>query len=338
MRTITLKEPGQFFRSETASPSSLEPGEALVRISRIGICGTDLHAFQGNQPFFSYPRILGHELGVEVLEAPANERGIRAGDRCAVEPYLHCKECVPCRLGRMNCCEKLQVLGVHVDGGMRETLRVPVEKLHKSNQLEFDQLALVETLGIGCHAVQRAALQKDEPVLVIGAGPIGLSIVQFAKVAGANVVLLEASPSRMAFCQEQFHVEHAIDVRDEPLEKIRSVLGGEMPRAVFDATGNPKSMMSSFDYVSSAGRLILVGLYLGEVTFSDPEFHRRELTILSSRNALPDDFVRIIRLMEEGKVDTRPWITHRATYDTLIEEFPGWLQPDAGVVKAILEF
>lgn len=339
MKTIVLEEPERFARVDTAEPNAPGVGEALVRVSRVGICGTDLHAYRGKQPFFSYPRILGHELGVEVVAVGggATAGGIAPGDHCAVEPYLNCGVCRPCRVGRTNCCEKLQVLGVHTDGGMRELITVPVAKLHKSGSLTLDKLALVETLGIGAHAVERGAIQKGEDVLVIGAGPIGLAVVQFARVAGANVVLLETNPARMKFCQEQFHVEHAIDARDRPLEELREVLGGELPLAVFDATGSPQSMCRAFEYVGSTGRLVLVSLVMAEVSFHDPEFHRRELTVFASRNSRPGDFTRIISLMESGAVDTKPWITHRAGFETLVEEFPSWLDPQAGVVKAMLE-
>ena len=337
MKTIILEEPERFTRADTAEPAAVAPGEALVRVSRVGICGTDLHAYRGRQPFFSYPRILGHELGVEVVAVGDHDSGTAIGDRCAVEPYLNCGSCRPCRLGRTNCCEKLQVLGVHTDGGMRELIKVPVAKLHKSETLTLDQLALVETLGIGAHAASRGAIREGEDVLIIGAGPIGLSVVQFAQVAGANVVLLETNPARMKFCQEQFGVEHAIDAREQPLEQLRDVLKGELPLAVFDATGSPQSMCGAFEYVASTGRLVLVSLVVAEVSFHDPEFHRRELTVFASRNSLPEDFSRIISLMEAGTVDTKPWITHRADFDGLVEEFPSWLDPAAGVVKAMLE-
>ncbi|MEM7230654.1 MAG: zinc-binding alcohol dehydrogenase family protein [Planctomycetota bacterium] len=337
MKTITLKEPGTFERSDTDEPNALPDGHALVQVKRVGICGTDLHAFRGRQPFFSYPRILGHELGVEVLDVASGGQGVSAGDHCSVEPYLNCGTCLPCRVGRTNCCQSLQVLGVHTDGGMREQIVVPANKLHRSESLSLDQLALVETLGIGAHAVSRADVQPGENVLVIGAGPIGLSIIQFAQIAGANVAVLEMSEQRMEFCRRQFGVEHCIDARNEPVDALRTALGGELPTAVFDATGSAASMQAAFQYPESTGRLILVGIVQGDISFFDPEFHRRELTILSSRNAVSSDFDRILRFMEEGRIDTSPWITHRASYDHLIEDFPSWLEPESRVVKAMLE-
>ena len=338
MKSITLIEPGRFTLSHCDDPGDPGPGMARIAIDKVGICGTDLHAFRGRQPFFDYPRILGHELGVVVESVGDGVDNVSAGDRCAVEPYLSCGTCVACRAGKTNCCTGLRVLGVHVDGGMKEAIHFPAAKLHPSTTLETRQLALVETLGIGAHAVDRAQPDRGEKVLVIGAGPIGLSVMQFASVAGAEIALLELSPERGAFARAQFGVGRVLSDPDTALEDLESWTDGDLPTAVFDATGNPKSMASAFRYVANGGRLTFVGLVQGDITFSDPEFHRREMTILASRNSRSEDFERIIRLVESGEVDTDPWITHRADYDGFVEAFPGWLDPEAGVVKAILEF
>jgi 2-desacetyl-2-hydroxyethyl bacteriochlorophyllide A dehydrogenase len=338
MRTIVLQEPERFALTETDRPQTLASGEALVRVRRVGICGTDLHAYRGRQPFFTYPRTLGHELGVEIVEVCASAQGLAKGDRCAVEPYLNCNNCIACRRGKPNCCVNMRVLGVHIDGGMSEFITVPVEKLHKSDTLSLDQLALVETLCIGAHAVNRAQLEKGEQVLVIGVGPIGLSVVQFARAAGAQVIVMDTNDNRLQFCREQLGVEYSIGAGDDALTRLQKLTNSDMPTAVFDATGNPQSMQTAFNFPAHGGRLVFVGLFQGEVTFDDPNFHRREMTLLSSRNATPADFHHVISLMESGAIDTTPWITHRASPDTLLQEFPGWLQPQSGVVKAMLEF
>lgn len=336
MKTIVLEEPGRFISTETASPGEPGPDEALVSIGRIGICGTDYHAFRGKQPFFKYPRVLGHELGVTVEAVGANVQAIKVGDRCSVEPYLNCGHCIACRRGKPNCCTNMQVLGVHVDGGMREQILVPAIKLHRSDKLELDQLALVETLGIGAHAVSRAELAAGENVLVIGAGPIGLSVIPFALQAGANVYLMDISESRLAFAKTNFGVTGVIMGGQGAIERVTESLGGELPTAVFDATGNPHSMMAAFGFVANGGKLTFIGLFQGDVTFADPDFHRREMTLLASRNSTSKDFTNIIGLMETGQVDTKSWITHRATFDEMIGGFPAWLNPDSGVIKALV--
>jgi len=321
MRQIVLEQPGSFAERIVDAPLAAA-GEALVRIRRVGICGTDLHAFAGRQPFFSYPRVLGHELGVEVLEAPPNDRGIRAGDRCAVEPYVNCGECHACRRGRSNCCERLQVLGVHRDGGMQEVFAVPVRLLHKSERLTLDQLALVETLGIGAHAVERSGLGADDEALIVGAGPIGLAVFSFARLTGAKIRLLDLSEERRAFAA-RFGAD-AVATAD-----------GQLADVVFDATGNRGSMEASFERVAHGGRIVFVGLLQGPISFDDPNFHRRETTLLASRNSC-GDFPRIISLIEEGRVDTGPWITHHLALAEVPSRFEE-VKSSRDLIKAVIE-
>jgi len=321
MQQIVLKEPGHFFSRDVAEPIASE-GQALVRIHRIGVCGTDLHAFAGRQPFFSYPRVLGHELGVEVVEVSDNDRGIQVGDQCAVEPYLFCGNCHSCRQGKTNCCETLQVLGVHSDGGMQGLFAVPISLLHKSEKLTLDQLALVETLGIGAHAVERASLQRGQQVLVVGAGPIGLAVTQFALAVGAEVRVLELSESR-----REFIAGLGVETLAAPDDNLAEI--------VFDATGNRRAMEAAFEYVAFGGKLVLVGLVQGDITFHDPHFHRRELTVLSSRNSA-GLFPEIIRKIEQGQIDTSPWITHRLGLAEVVDDFPA-LAAQPGLVKAMIE-
>ncbi len=338
MKTIVLEKPGDFRLTEMPALGSPAPGEALVRVRRVGVCGTDIHAYQGNQPFFTYPRVVGHELGVEIAAVGPNEKGLAAGDRCAVEPYLHCGRCIACRRGKTNCCVALQVLGVHADGGMRELMTVPVAKLHRSRRLSLDQLALVEMLTIGAHAVRRAQIEPGENALVIGAGPIGLSTVTFAQLVGARVSVLEISAWRREFCRQHLQVERCLDGQGDTGKRLQELLDGDLPTTVFDATGSPKSMMQAVQYVANGGKLVYVSLVQADLTFADPELHRRELTLLRSRNALAADFLWVMQMVEDGRVHLGPWITHRASAETMVAEFPAWLSPDRGVVKAVVEF
>lgn len=338
MQTLVLKEPGQLEFAAAESPGAPAAGEALARVHCIGICGTDLHAYGGRQPFFSYPRILGHELGVEVLAVGDGVTNIRPGDRCSVEPYMDCGKCIACRSGKPNCCTKVQVLGVHIDGGMRERFLLPSRKLHRSSLLTFEQLALVETLAIGAHAVERAKVEREEFVLVIGAGPIGLAATQFAVEREAQVIVLDINETRLSFCQEKLGVQHTINgLQEDVLEALHRITRGDLPTVVLDATGNSRSMMETFNYAAHGGKLVFIGLFQGDVTFSDPNFHRRELTLMASRNALPEDFTRLIRLLEAGRINTTPWITHRAAFAETIHEFPFWTSPGTNVIKAMIE-
>lgn len=338
MNAIVLQAPGEFAPATRDDIMDVPPGSALVRVRRVGICGTDWHAFHGRQPFFTYPRVLGHELGVEIERVNDPASDLKPGDRCAVEPYLNCTTCIACRRGKSNCCTSLNVIGVHSDGGMCERLILPTRKLHRSAMLSLDQLALVETLAIGCHAVSRAAPPRGENVLIVGAGPIGLSVIPFVRAAGAEPIVADVSELRLAFCRDHMGVAHTIDARHDVNEQLTKLLGDDLPTAVLDATGNPKSMAGTFDLIAHGGRIVFVGLFQGDVTFNDPNFHRREITLLASRNALPADFQQIIRLIEAGQIDTTPWITHRTPAANLLDVLPTWLSPDANVIKAMVEF
>lgn len=340
MKTIILEQPGLLRLEDAPAPHPPGAGMALVRVRRVGICGTDLHAFRGEQPFFHYPRILGHELGVEVLALgpSAGPPEVAVGDWCCVNPYLHCGQCRACGRGKTNCCEHIQVLGVHTDGGMQECLSVPVANLHKAGQLSLDQLALVEMLCIGAHAVRRAHPAPGDDVLVIGAGPIGLGVMRFAQLAGANVLGMEVSAARQAFGHRQLGVAQWIDGQGDAIPQIRAALRGGLPTVVFDATGNASSMEQAFNYVEHGGKLVFVGLHRGDVTFHDPDFHRRELTLLGSRNATAEDFAAVIATLEAGKIDLAPWISQRVTPEELPTAFPAWLNPARDFVKAILDF
>ena len=310
-----------------------------MRVQRVGVCGTDISGYLGKMPFFSYPRIPGHELGVEVLSIGAGVTNVKPGDRCSVEPYMNCGQCFPCRKGATNCCESLKVLGVMMDGGLTERLVLPARKLHPANKLTPEQCALVETLAIGCHAVHRANPQPGDNVLVIGAGPIGLSVIEFAKLSGARTIVMDLNEERLDFVRTKMGVPDTIVATGDgtELEALKSLTGGALAQCVVDATGSNKSMSAALQYCAFTGRLIYVGITQAEVSFPHaPIVHRREITIMGSRNALPPDFTRIIGLIEAGKIDTRPWITHHATFDNLIEQFPTFTQPETGVIKAVV--
>ena len=337
MKALLLESPKNFRRVEIESPKSPGSGEALVKVHRVGVCGTDLSGYLGKMPFFSYPRIPGHELGVEVLEVGAGVTNVKTGDRCSVEPYINDPNSYASRRVKPNCCEHLQVLGVHTDGGMRPRFIVPARKLHVSTKLAFEQLALVETLAIGCHAVNRAAPCSDESVLIIGAGPIGLSTLEFVKLTGAKLIVLDTNEQRLTFCRDVMGVSHTVNDLENLEKDLRNLTDGHLPDVVFDATGSSASMSNAFGLISPGGRLVYVGITTDEVKFRHRVFHKTEGTLLCSRNALPEDFTRIIGLIEDGKIDTKPWITHRTAFDVVPEIFPSFLKPESGVIKAIIE-
>ncbi len=339
MRAIQLIEPKRFAQIDIDPPASPAAGEVLVRTHRMGICGSDISGYLGKMPFFRYPRIPGHELGVEVLDVGPGVTHVRTGDRCSIEPYMNCGECYACRKGNSNCCEKLNVIGVMVDGGLRERFLVRADKLHPSQKLSFEQLALVETLAIGCHATDRGAPQRGEHVLIIGAGPIGLSTLEFTRLTGAVITVMDMVQSRLDFCRQTYGVEHTILFKGDgvELEQLQQITGGDLYSVVTDATGNNRSMSSALNYVAHTGSLVFVGITTEELTFPHPLLHRREVSVKGSRNALPADFGRIIELIEDGTINTTPWITHRTPFDQLIANFDSYTKPETGVIKAMVE-
>ncbi len=339
MRAITIAKPHQLEQIDIEHPGSPAPGQVLVRTHCMGICGTDVSSYLGKFPFFDYPRIPGHELGVEVVAVGDGVDRVKPSDRCSVEPYLNCGECYPCRRGLSNCCEKLQVIGVMCDGGLCEEFLIPAEKLHPSASLSYEQLALVETLAIGCHGTARVAPQAGDHVLIIGAGPIGMAMLEFTRLAGAEITVMDRVESRLEFCRETYGIDHTILSVDpeSDLQRVHQITGGDRYAIVADATGNQHSMSGALSYVAHSGQLLYLGVTTETIAYPHPQMHRPEMTIKGSRNALPADFTRIIGLIEDGQIDTNPWITHRTSFDQVVEEFETFTRPETGVIKAVID-
>jgi threonine dehydrogenase-like Zn-dependent dehydrogenase len=297
MRTVILDEPGHFRLTDTTAPAAPGSGEVLVRVLTVGICGTDLHAFEGTQPFFSYPRILGHELAVEVLETGDGVDGFKAGDKCAVNPYMTCGVCAACSRGSTNCCAKMSVIGVHTDGGMRDRILLPAKQMYKCEKLPSVLIPLVETLGVGIHAVGR----------------------------------VEKMPERLEFAARHYGLKRYYPSHDEARQEEASML-------VFDCTGDRTSMESSIQLLQQGGKLIFVGLINDKISLFDPDLHRREATILASRNSTPAEHHRVLDLMESGQIDVSAWPMDCPGPESMGGRFPAWLHREAGVVKAVVNW
>jgi len=339
MKAVILEEPRHLTYRDIDEAPQPGTGEALVEVHRVGICGTDISGYLGKFPFYTYPRIPGHELGVTVLDIGPDVTDIAPGDCCSVEPYINNPASFASKRGHSNCCEDLEVLGVHTDGGMRERFIVPARKLHISRSLTMDQLALVEMLAIGCHAVDRCRPAEDETVLVIGAGPIGLSAIEFLRLTGATLIVMDMNEQRLQFCVDTMGVNHSVVFRGDgqEMEELKDLTGGTLPSIVIDATGNSTSMSTALQYVSHSGTLVYVGTTNDTISFPNRLLHGKELNLLGSRNALPADFSRIIELIEQGTIDTDPWITHRTTLQDLPALFESYTKPETGVIKAVVD-
>jgi len=333
MKALICESPHHFEYRDIEKPVP-QPGETLLRIRRIGVCGTDLHAFEGTQPYFNYPRILGHELAATIEETDAP--GFKKGDSVTIIPYFNCGGCIACRRGKPNCCVSMRVCGVHVDGGMREFLSVPSGSLVSGEGLSLDELALVEPLAIGAHAIRRAGVEHSEFVLVVGAGPIGLGTMEFARIAGANVIAMDVQETRLAFCKNKLKIQHTINAKEDVMAALQEITNGDMPTVVIDATGNLRAINNAFPYLAHGGRYVLVGLQKENIGFSHPEFHKRESTLMSSRNATREDFDHVLRSMRTKLVDPATYITHRVGFDAVKENFSTWADPKNMTIKAMI--
>jgi 2-desacetyl-2-hydroxyethyl bacteriochlorophyllide A dehydrogenase len=335
MRALLCVRPGELTLVERAKPE-VAPRSALVRLRRAGVCGTDLHIFEGTQPYFAYPRVIGHELSGEV-EAVGEGGQFRVGQRVAILPYLSCGVCVACRRGKTNCCQRLNVLGVHSDGGMADFLCVLDDNLLDASGVSLDEAAMVEFLAIGAHAVRRGEIAPGQKVLVVGAGPIGIAVAIFAKARGAAVTALDTRADRLRFCADAIGVDHVVSAGADAREALGALTSDDFFDCVFDCTGSAKAMDAGFLYVAHGGAYVLVSIVLGQISFADPEFHKRETTLLGSRNATRADFDAVFTMLRAGKIPTARLNTHRASLDEAPAAFPHWLQPSSGVVKALIE-
>ena len=337
MKYIVCEKPGRFKIKEKNKPQKVE-GQAILSVKKIGICGTDLHAYAGNQAFFTYPRILGHELAAEVLEIEGNSQNIKVGDKVIVMPYISCGQCIACKNGKTNCCTELRVLGVHTDGGMQEQISVPTNLLIPANKLSYAEMAIVEPLAIGAHAIRRAQILPNEFIVVMGCGPIGIGIMKFAQIAGAKVIAMDIDSGRLNYAKDKIDIDHIVLAGETAADIIAEITNGEMATAVFDATGNKEALEKGINYMANGGRYILVGLSNGKLEFEHPALHAKETTIMCSRNATLEDFEAVIDILKMGKFPVDSFITHDVSFAQMIHHFDSWLDPKNGVIKATVNF
>ncbi len=337
MDTIICDTPGKLRLFQSEAPK-LNQEAALLKIHQVGICGTDIHAFEGTQPYFTYPRILGHELAAEILQIPDGS-GFAVGDLVTVKPYFHCGTCIACKQGKTNCCTQLQVYGVHIDGGMRSRIALPISSLIAGHGLNIDQLSLVEPLAIGAHGIRRAAIRPGEDVLVVGTGPIGIGTLLLAQAAGARLIAMDINTERLAYCRTLITDLMTVDANGEdPEQRIREYTDGDMPSVVIDCTGSQQAINGAFRYMAHGGRFVLIGLQQQPITFSHPEFHKREATLMSSRNATSEDFNHVIGLLRQGTIRSSAFITHRISHERLPDVFGSLLDPAYQPIKAVVTF
>ena len=332
-RALVCRQPGELVVEDRTLERNAS--DALVAVRRVGICGTDYHIFEGKHPFLQYPRVMGHELAVEVIEAPAGAP-FDPGEIVVVNPYLSCGSCIACRAGKPNCCVRISVLGVHRDGGMAELLALPVRNLVRADGLSADQCATVEFLSIGAHAVRRGGIAGGDNVLVVGAGPIGIGAAIFARLSGGKVAIFDRDTERAATGESVAGVA-ALPASGDARKAVADWTNGDGFDVVLDATGSPAAMEAGFDLVAHGGRYVLVSVVKDAITFSDPDFHRREMTLFASRNATAEDFERVITAIRAGDVPVDRLVTQRTTLADAIADIPRWATQKSGLIKALIE-
>lgn len=337
MKTLVVAEPRQMVWQQRAKPTPAAH-EVLIKPIAAGICGTDIHAWAGNQPFFSYPRVLGHELCGEVVELGSQASGFRLGQRVALIPYVACQQCDACLSGKTNCCEKISVIGVHQDGGFCEYLSVPTSNLLAVDEVDPEAAALIEPFAISAHAVRRAAVTADEQVLVVGAGPIGLGVAAIAAAAGANVVVADTSEQRRAHVAQKL-VLATVNPLDADFEaQLRAEFGGRLPAKVIDATGSPAAMNGAVKLIRHGGIIVFVGLHKGDLVIPDIEFHKKETTLLGSRNATLEDFAKVGELMANGQLRADMMLNRHYDFSTLAERFEADVINNRELIKGVIHF
>jgi hypothetical protein len=336
MDYIICEKPGVFQLKNGDNPVR-KKGEVLLKIKRVGICGTDLHAYGGNQAFFTYPRILGHELAAEVITSDENS-SFKKDDKVVIMPYLSCGKCIACRRGKTNCCQKINVFGVHIDGGMQQEVVLPENVLLPAPGLSLDEITIVEPLAIGAHAIRRASIVEGDTVVVMGCGPIGIGIMSFALIRKAKVIAIDINKERLQYVKESIGVDAVVKAGNMAKEEIFELTNGDLALHVFDATGNKTALEQGVDYMAHGGNYVLVGLSRGELTFMHPKIHAKETTLMCSRNATLDDFKYVVETLSAGLFPVKSYITHRVHYKKMIEVFDSWMRPETGVIKGIVDF
>ncbi|HEX3985000.1 MAG TPA: zinc-binding alcohol dehydrogenase family protein [Acidobacteriaceae bacterium] len=305
MKAVVMHAPADV-RVETVPDPTPQPGEALLRVRRVGLCGTDLSSWRGRNPLVSYPRIPGHEIAATIVD-PGNGP-LPAGADVTLSPYANCGHCSACRNGRPNACRDNRTLGVQRDGGLAEFLAVPVEKLLTGN-LQLEELCLVEPLTVGAHAVARAHIASHDIVAIFGCGGVGLGAVAASAFRGATTIAIDIDDAKLEIAREAGATHSVNSARQDPGEALAAWTNSRGPDVVIEAVGSPHTFRAAVELVSFTGRVVYIGYAKEPVTYETRLFVQKELTILGTRNALPADFEQVIRMLQQHRFPVARAIT-----------------------------
>jgi threonine dehydrogenase-like Zn-dependent dehydrogenase len=324
MKAFFIDAPGETSLGLVDEPTPA-PDEVRLRVRTVGFCGTDLSTFQGKNPLVSYPRIPGHEIGasIEATGAAVPDRFQKGAD-VTVLPYTNCGECSACRQERPNCCRKNETLGVQRHGALAEVITVPWQKVVLASQRSLRELALVEPLTIGFHAVQRGEVTARDTVVVLGCGTIGLGVIAGAVRQGAEVIGVDLYDWKLDLART-IGAEHTVNTDSHSLsDRLRAITDGEGPAVIVEAIGRPETFRAAVDEVAFGGRVVYLG-YVGEsVTYDPTPFVKKELDIRGSRNARRDDFRDVIDFLGEGSFPVDRMITRTVEMESAGRALKKW--------------
>ncbi|MFJ8070951.1 zinc-binding alcohol dehydrogenase family protein [Peribacillus sp. NPDC096447] len=338
MKAVQVRKAHELIIQEVEKPRISNSTDVLVKVKRVGICGSDMHIYHGTNPLATLPRVVGHEVAGEVVEIGQGVSGIKVGDHVVIEPISYCGECYACRKGRQNVCGKLSVFGVHEDGGLREWFVLPEKQLHVvDSALAWDEIVLAEPYTIGAQAVWRGEVDEGETVLIQGAGPIGICILKMAKLQGASVMITDLSDERLEFAKES-GADITVHAGKEDVQKrVEEWTNGEGANVVIDAVCLPMTFELSFDVVSTAGRIVVLGFDERPSAVSQLPITKKEVSVKGSR-LQTDQFPKVVKLLNEGKLRHEGLVTHTFSLDDIQEAFNFVENHPEQVRKAIIAF
>jgi L-gulonate 5-dehydrogenase len=338
MKAGIIEKPGTLSVAERDEPKIRDPGDLLLKVARVGICGSDIHIYHGKNPFAVYPRVWGHEFAGEVLETGAGVERVRKGDRVVVEPIISCGTCYACRQGRGNVCESLRVMGVHIDGGCQEYIVVPAANVHiLPPGLSWEEAALIEPFTIGAQAAYRGNIQSGDLVLILGAGTIGLTAIIMAKLAGAEVIAVDIVEDKLAYAKSR-GADHTVNAARENLEdRVRSVSGGMMANVVVDAVCSKQSFEDAVRLCSAAGRVVELSFNETPSEIAPLRIIKNEISVCGSR-LQTKRFPVVIDYIRQGKLSLAGFVTRSYPVDQMAEAFNYVDKNNAAVRKVIVSF
>ena len=332
MKAVSLQRPGHAEVVDVPEPVR-RPGELLLQVEMVGLCGTDLNSFRGRNPLVTFPRVIGHEISATVSEGSAN---VPAGTRVTVSPYTSCGVCASCLSGKFNACRSNQTLGVQRDGAMTQWISVPEEKIYAS-PLSLKELCIVEPLTVGVHAVSRGRVTSQDTVAVFGCGGVGLGSIAGAAFRGARTIAIDVDDAKLNTARAAGATDLIHSLNDNVHERLQEITDGHGPAVIIEAIGLPETFVGAVEEVAFAGRVVYIGYAKQPVTFDTKLFVQKELDVMGSRNALPEDFREVIAMLEAGRFPVDDAVSALVTMDEVPSILEKWSASPASFRKIMVQ-